>query len=383
MSLEETTTNLNSDFFLPEFTFANTTFTPSQGSEVELADGLIWLDKNALAIQIKERAMDSDPSKQEDDRWFDKKVLKFATKQIRDTLHYLDANEEIHAKNQRGQSVVLRKSTLSHLLKVVVYSSFHPRDVKFHRSKTAGFIHILPISDYQGVISTLATLAELFEYFGWRETLLTENPNATLLPEQSLLGHYLWGDMGAKLSIESMRFVYALNQNNEDWDVSNILHKFHARTYDDPIENNNYHRIIGEVAKLNRAGLKAFKERFMLSVEKVKKGEFVLPYRFSILGNDCGFVFAPLQEEFRQNRRIALQNFTLAHKYIEKLNRCVGLVFLADADGYFTIDWSFVEQPWAPDPEMDEIIANCFPFRETTQRKLDRYTFSRELLPGE
>jgi len=376
MSLEEETAEANSFYFLPEFTFSNTTFRPAAGTELELADGVIWLDDRAVVFQIKERGVE-ETSLSDQQKWFKNKVLKQATRQIKDTLRYLDANPTIVAKNRRDQAVPLEKSRLRELHKVILYTCEGPYAYSpYHVSSSVGFIHIFRSDDYTGVLNTILTLAELFEYLSWREHHLTEWPSAQHLPEQALLGHYLFGNFEKEPSIEDMAYVYSMQDNIEEWDVTGILHKFLDRSYEGH-RDNQYHKILGEIAKLNRAGLRPFKERFKLSMEKARENIFTLPYRFSILRNDCGFLFIPLESKFRNDRRKALVNLTHACKYDQKVSKCIGLVCLADDDGWFTIDWCMIEYPWKLDTKLEQNLKNNFPFRTTKSTHLSRYTFSK------
>jgi hypothetical protein len=378
MTLEQSAARLNSLYFLPEFTFANATFTPHAGTELELADGLIWLDDTAVIFQMKERALSGKNDQSSVEKWFQKRVVGEATKQIRDTIKYLDANSTITAKNSRGQPVTLNSSKLKTLHKVVLYSeptqSFSRST--HHVSRTAGFIHLLPLTDYEGLVRTLCTPSELFEYLAWRETLLTKWTICSELPEQALIGHYLWGDPDKTPSLEDVCYLYTVEQEVESFDLTGILHRFLDRTYDGiGKEETSYHRIIAEVAKLDRSGLKAFKERFKLSMDKAKENAYTAPFRFSNPATDCGFVFIPLEDRFRDKRRPVLAYLTRAHKHEMHLSKSVGLIFLADPDGWSTIDWCIVEAPWHEDTVMDEFLAKSSPFRPTKPASGSRYQF--------
>jgi len=377
MSLEQTVASENSFYFLPEFTFSNNTFTPPSGTEVELADGIIWLGDRAVIFQLKERTI---PWRSVDarDKWFKAKVVRDATKQIRDTICYLDDHVLIVAKNQRGQSVSLAKNALKELHKIILYScgeSFSYRPC--HVSTTAGFIHLLNVEDYNGILRTLLTPAELFEYLNWRENLLISQPEIHALPEQSLLGHFLLGDFDAKPSLQHAKYISSIEQSVESWDVSGILHKFLERSYDgaDDLE---YHRMLAEIAKLNRAGLAAFKDRFKLSMDKSKENELTQPYRFHVQSTDCGFVFIPLEAKDRERRRELLRMFTELCKYDMKVSKCVGAVFLADDDGWFTVDWCFIERPWEEDGDTTRLLEENQIFRPIRTERKSRYTFSSD-----
>jgi hypothetical protein len=379
-NIELKAARLNELYFLPEFTFANATFSPPTGTERELADGIVWLEDSALIFQMKERS--AAVSEAENcDRWLERKVLTKATQQMRATLDYLGTHPEISAKNGRGQSVTLRGDDLQNLHKIVLYLEPEQTSTrkKFHVSSTAGFIHVIPEIDYRGIVETLCTLSELFEYLDWREHLLRSYSSAQSLPELSLVGNFLWGNRGKAPELSDAGYLYALQDNQGEWDVSGILQNFLARSTEEN-ENNNYHSIIGQIPKLNRAELKCFKDRFLLSIKKAREDSFTLPYRFSSVSTRCGFVFIPLENEYRSSRRIALVNFAQALKYDERLDRCVGITFLADPDGWFTIDWGFVSFPWQYDRSQQEQLESFYPFRKANAKRVSRYEFSPDIM---
>ena len=81
--LEQYIAHLNSLAFWREFTFAQNKFAPRPGIELELADNLVWFGDRAYVLQLKEReGSTGDPDAER--VWFQKKILKKATSQIRD-----------------------------------------------------------------------------------------------------------------------------------------------------------------------------------------------------------------------------------------------------------------------------------------------------------
>lgn len=56
MTLENFIHQLNALAFFNEFTFGKTTFTPTGGSELELADNIVWMGDDLTVLQLKQRA---------------------------------------------------------------------------------------------------------------------------------------------------------------------------------------------------------------------------------------------------------------------------------------------------------------------------------------
>ena len=88
MSFADKLAALNEWHFFREFTYSQTTFQPAPGQEVELADSLIWIGDLLLAFQLKEREAEPHATAETEKRWFERKVLRQATRQVRDTLKY-------------------------------------------------------------------------------------------------------------------------------------------------------------------------------------------------------------------------------------------------------------------------------------------------------
>src|ERR1039457_4876085 len=98
MAFQDDIAALNEFYFFREFTFSQTKFRPTPKNELELADNVVWLGDTLLIYQIKEREVVGTTLENEE-RWFEKKVLGLATSQIRDTLSYLQTYPEICVEN--------------------------------------------------------------------------------------------------------------------------------------------------------------------------------------------------------------------------------------------------------------------------------------------
>src|ERR1019366_5770881 len=113
---------LHNLLFLEEFVFARNKFTPPASSELEVADAVVLLGDVLLIFQIKERLIDRRASISAEQKWFEKKVLGQATKQVRDTLNYLQAYSEILIPNARGHKFNLAASSHADIIKIVIYA---------------------------------------------------------------------------------------------------------------------------------------------------------------------------------------------------------------------------------------------------------------------
>ncbi|MBE9511988.1 MAG: hypothetical protein IMY71_14060 [Bacteroidetes bacterium] len=378
MKFEDKISKLNEFYFFREFTYSKNKFRKNNGQEVEVADNIIFLDNIFIMFQIKERNLAKKPNSKNEDNWFEKKVQKKATKQIRDTIQYLSDYDEIILNNERGDAFNIATDTITSAQKVVLYSatellSNDKRRIKYHKSKTAGIIHMLSFESYETIIKTLLTPAEVFEYLEFREQIIIKHlENTNSVSEESLLGQYIVADFGSTPNRKFSDVLSNLKSEIEAWDMTGIIHLFPKRITR-TVSRTDYYYILREIAKLMRHELKIFKERFKLSMESSKANKFELPYRFVIPRLNLGFVLIPLCEDRRSNRINGLTNLTLGHKYDQELERCIGATFLHEKDGWFSVEWCFIDAPWEPNSEMDELLKKNFPFRKVNKKIVYRY----------
>ncbi len=380
MNIENEIAILNSAYFFREFTFSRKTFKPDSKLELELADAVVSLDDLRIIYQIKERNAPAATTPEKEVKWFKSEVLGNATKQVRNTLEYLHKYPEIELCNDRGHKFNLAATSVPHTHKLVVYL---PHDLlpescklkKYHKSQTAGIIHLVAASDYWGILETFVTPVEVAEYLAYREkladiwgTVLEE------VPEPALVGHYLRNLPDQKPSIKFLKFLAELqSQDKNDWDISRIITLFPERRTTPESNPAAYYRIIKELAKLYRTDMRAFKKRFRLSMDNALKNESVLPYRF-VASTGCGFIFIPLIKEKIPDRDAALQSFTYLHKFDMHLDRCIGLTFVAENEtGWCDVQWCRLDAPWHEDETTLAFIKENQPLREMKTAVVERY----------
>ena len=389
MTLEEYASQINENIFLREFSFARNEFSPAQESELQFSDQVIWLDELLITIQLKERELSGKHTRQTEEKWFQKKIIGKATKQIRDTLDYLTRYREINITNGRGHVFNVSAARTNKPISVVSYAPHKllPREYtrkKFHLSSTAGFIHLIPIEDWLEICHTLMTPAEIVEYLGFRQEISLEHESkVNELPEETLIGQFLYGTLDAEPALAFTKYLQLFVQAYDEFDMSHIWNRFGDRIVRiiefSPTrrvaEEHRYYDILKELAKLNRNELRLFKFRHDLCIEKCKTNELTRPYRFTSPRTGCGFVFIVITKEHTATTVNALQNFTAAHKYDQKLNKCIGISFANDGE-YYDVGWCFQEEPWIYDAEMEQRLKEQFPFLEVKEEVIPRYKFA-------
>jgi hypothetical protein len=375
---------LHSLLFFEEFVFSRNKFTPPSSTEVEFADAIVMLGNVLLIYQIKERLTDQAGDAEAERRWFKSKVLGKATKQVRDTLRFLRTCSEIRVPNERGHVFNLAAKDASvDLVKIVIYKPTPnlPNDcrrVRHHVSDTAGFIHIIEVHDYLEMSRTLRVPEDLVCYLKYREMVLTKSEDKCLF-EPGISGHFIGGDTNILPTVASARYLKRLVQDEEEWDLSPFLRDLYNHL-SDPKDSDKYYDILIEFVKLPRSVWRAVKERVRLCVENVNKDEFAQPYRIVAPHTGCGFVFIPVPSELVLRpdwpiiRERAIEQFTLAHKYDQRLSKCIGVLFAKQGSAFY-IDWCLEAYEWVEDRDIQRALDKNFPFRRVRVAMLYGYLF--------
>jgi hypothetical protein len=369
--------NLNSNFFFKEFTFSSNKFkVDEKGDELELADNVVWLDDLLMITQIKER---NKSGEQNIENWFTNKVLRKAVKQIKDTVAYFEIYNDISIENEKGHILKISEARKIEPVKLVIYSpgELFPESLrfqKFYKSREVGLIHLFHIEDYLWICKYLITPFEIAEYLNFRKLIfLTHVELLNNLPEQYVLGHYI---ETLDVTIINPKFIENLKtliHDEDEFDISFIIENFKSKMMQD-VESLDYYSIIKELAKLNRAELREFKKRYLLAMEKSRDQVFTLPYRITSLNTNCGFVFVPLEFDRRNKWQNAIINFTEAHKYDQKLNKCIGIITYYNPEAkYYDVNWCYVNSEWAFNEEYEKLLKDNYPFRQVKAHKTFRY----------
>lgn len=374
-TFEDELGDLNSDCFFREFTFSSNTFSPIPSQELELADKIVWLGDLMMVYQLKQRVVETETAPDKERQWFERVVMDSGTRQIRDTLSYLKQYPKIELKNGRGDTFDFATATATPHKLVIYYSHpMLPEDCllqKYHYSKTAGIIHVLHAQDYSEILDTLVTPVEIWEYFGYREKLATRfQQGVEKVSEKALLGHYLRNLPEEEPRSEFEIFVDRVSEQDKDWDIAHMIRVFKKRVNTPGTLPETEYKVLKALAKLYRTEMAEFKKRFRLSMQKALADEPFLPHRFTN-SKGHGFVFIPLTREKMPHRRNLLANFTALNKYDQKLDKCLGLSFIAEGEGsWCDVQWHPLEFPWEENATLQAVLD---PFRPVKAARVERY----------
>ena len=129
------------------------------------------------------------------------------------------------------------------------------------------------------------------------------------------------------------------------------------------------YEILSELGLLGRYELRALKQQLRLSLEAVRANRFELPFRIASANTGCGFLIVPVMREFHERAYEALQSLAMASKHELDLEKQVGIGMWKNTE-FVEIDWIFLKGKNAPDPALDARLAQRYPFRRTSERRL-------------
>lgn len=373
---EDIVSKINVNVFFREFTFSKNDFKAlDTNQQLEFADNVVWLDELFFIYQIKDRESNS----VNDIKWFDNKVLNKGVKQIKSTLKYISTYPEILIENEKGHKLdITQARKCKRIRKIIIYTPTidfpeEKRNIKFYESSEVGLIHLFHSEDYYWICKYLLTPSEVDEYLGFREDFyLANEQTCNVLPEQYFLGHFL-----ETLDTDHFNPKYISNLKNEPVEIEKFDISFLIENFTKGITllkyQTEYYSIIKEISKLNRSELYEFKARFLKAIQKCDQEEIVLPYRIFVPRTNCGFIFIPLHHSKSVFWKTALENFSLAHKYDQKTKKCVGVVvFKSEKENeYVQLYWSFIEGDWIYEEELEKLIANDYPFRKVSTKRIE------------
>lgn len=352
-------TKINANLFFSEFTFAQNQINPADGATKELADNIVWLDDLLFVYQVKGREPNAIVDAESEERWFEKKVIGVAKKQMKDTISFFETYDTLPVTNERGQLIDVSAARNSNLIKIVIYEPNSDlleskRRMMFIESSVAGLIHLFHIEDYHLICDYLLTPAELGEYLEFRMDLYAiHGEGLKSLSESYLLGHFFTTPDTAHLNPAYEYNLKKLEPGSYSSDIKALINNFKEKLvmFSGSLET-DYHYIIREIAKLKRQEFKAFMDRFKLAFRHARENIIILPSRFALPRTGCGFVFCSITKEKSANWENALINFTAGFKYKHRLPKCIGVIIFTDGP-YYEVRWTYQVSPWKYDVEME------------------------------
>lgn len=346
--LEEFISKRNGLTFWKEFTFDQLKLTVP-GGESELADNIVWFGSTAFIIQMKERVREcSDPAVEQ--KWFEKKVMKAAVNQIKDSMRFLEKHGSISVANIRNQRRDIRMDTLVNLHKIIIYKpgAALPREclaTKIRHSDTAGDIHVFDKNSYGKVLETLIAPEEVRRYLDFRLGLHYLDRITPDLIEEDILVAYMRAE---PVPDSNNRFLLEhLLKDQDSASLSRTLNQLADNIQRTSEHDIDYARIMVEFSRLPNSIIRQIKARMDRCLQASKDKEVHLPYRMLIPETNTLFMITSLHpdigvgEDEMMRRGGFFNTLTQLGKFYTKADTAVG-VQMAYSDGMLTIDWCLV-----------------------------------------
>lgn len=381
-ALESSSPSLLHDFiaqqhanvFARAFAVSTSQLPVSAEDDPELADRLLLTDGIGFIFELSEREQKVITKAGELERWAATQVRR-GVRQIQTTRELLRGYTALSLVNHFGHRLTVTPKDPESLVGIVVYRVPHKsrpfRVARFKNVRNGAFVHILRDRDYFEICDHFVTPAELLDYFNFRrDILLGWDPPTTAVSEAALIGQYLLEDFESPPDQRLERAARARRNpavNEFTFALDGLAAKIAAE--EDHDAESDYYRILSELAQLGRYDLRALAEQLRVALESVRTNRFELPYRVASSRTGCGFLILPLTREFRDRRYDALESLSRASKHELDLERQVGIGMWKNGE-FVDIEWLFLSGPNAPDPSIDERLAQSYPFRRASERRL-------------
>ena len=373
--LQEFTTHQNENAFLRAFSFSTIQLPVDSAADVELADRVMMMDQIGFIFQLMEREQKVASKAGDLEKWMTNYVIRRGVKQIQNTRDLLRTYMGLSLVNSFGHRVLISPKDPDLLVSVIVYrvppKSRAFRAARFKKNRNGGFVHILRDVDYFEIVHHFVTPAELTDYFGFRrDALINWDSAATAVSEAALIGQYLLEDYS---SPPDERFEGASRSHGGPTacEFSFVLDSLATTiaSQEGEYADTDCYDVLAELARLARHELRALKQQVRLALEAVRGNRFELPYRITSRRTGAGFLVLPVTKEFHDRALGALRSLSLASKYELDLERQVGIGMWRNSE-FVDIEWLFLNGRNLPDPDLDERLAQNYPFRRASERRL-------------
>lgn len=373
--LQEFTARQHANVFLRAYSFPTTQLPRGDDDEAELADRVVLMNNSAFIFQLKEREQKVASRPGDLERWVTSNVVKKGVKQVQNTRELLRSYRSLSLVNHFGHRLDLTLNDPEDLVSMVIYRvpprSRAFRAARFKKGRNGGFVHILRDVDYFEICEHFVTPAELLDYFWFRrEILVNWDPAITAVSELALIGQYLLEDYSSQPDVRFERAARSRGGPTAcefSFVMDSLASRIAARSSDD--EDGHCYEILTELALLGRYELRALKQQVRLALEAVRANRFEVPFRIASGRSDCGFLVVPVTREFHDRAMDALKSLALASKHELDLPRQVGIGMWRNSE-FVDIEWIFLEGDNPPNPQLDQRLAQSYPFRRASEQRL-------------
>jgi hypothetical protein len=377
----------HANLFMRAFAFPATQLPATSDKQPDIADRVMLLGDIGFIFHLREREQKVASKSADVEKWVAGQVVRKGVRRIQATRELLAGFVGISIVNHFGHRLTVTPRNPDSMIGVLIYRvppKTRPfRAARFKQNRSGGFVHILRDTDYFEICHHFVTPTELLDYFSFRrDILLSWDPPSTAVSEAALIGQYLLEDFSSPPSSSLERaararggptaceFSFVLDTLGTDIAAIEVDEEDDNHHEDeDEAGTDDRYAILGELAQLGRYELRALKQQLRLSLEAVRANRFELPYRIASWNTGCGFLTVPVMREFHERAYDALQSLAIASKHELGLEKQVGIGMWKNSE-FVDVEWIFVGGKNAPDPALDERLAQSYPFRRASERRL-------------
>lgn len=163
MTKSEQITNIISEkFFLKQYIHSDV-YVKKEAQESEFCDCMIEFDEFYVVIQIKERNTDAEGDSR---KWFEKKVLKKAKKQIKDTFAYYEDNANTIFSKTKDVKIDRKKKLLP--LIIFLNTDIEKYERVVYSESLRSDINIFSFHDFAIMLETIVIPYDILNYLSYR-----------------------------------------------------------------------------------------------------------------------------------------------------------------------------------------------------------------------
>jgi hypothetical protein len=374
----------HSNVFSRAFSFAADQLPITTEKQAQISDRVLLTGETGFIFQLYERELKVPARTGDIEKWVSGQVVKKGARRIQATRELLASYSTLSVVNHFGHRMTLSPRNPDSLIGVVVFRvpvKTKPfRAARFKQNRNGGFVHILRDTDYFEICQHFVSPTELADYFAFRRDMLVGwDPPTTAVSERALIGQYLLEDFASPPSSSLERAARSRGgaTASEFSFVLDSLAGDIARLEEDPEEHHEEdwpageepYAILSEIASLSRYELRALKDQLRNALEAVRVNRFELPLRVASPRTKCGFLILPVMREFQDRAFEALESLAMASKHELSLAKQVGIGMWKDGE-FVDIEWIYMAGDNPPQPEIDARLAQSYPFRLASDRRL-------------
>ena len=315
-----------------------------------------------IIYQVKQREEDSDKRNDEINKWFKKKIINKATKQITDTHDFLDSQNEIIISNLRGKKFNLADKKYSNRVNIVIHNvdvitNEYSEYTKIRVNSKGLTIHYLSVYEFQYLCRSCQVPFEFMNYLNFRDKYFQKFGNEiNMIDERSLFCAFLGHLEGSEIQLATR--VYRKFQIENTEKIENMKHMFYI--FGDRLTTSNtdeYYQLLEVMLPLDRNFYKILAEKIRISIESLDNKFPTKPHRFGSPKSGIAIIVIPFDNNKNYEGLLArysdkdkgkkdiLYFLTKLHKYDLKVDRAIGLL-LSKAGTDNDILWNYLNYPW-------------------------------------